>query len=127
MKNLIEEKPSMKLTGRLKKTYQFVDLENMKDKSILDIGCGYRWYAFNKQAKKIAGAETPENDLPTIKKYIKNPNFFPVVGYALNIHEKDSSFGMMLYGTWLSTFLNILKEHFSEKPLPIKEGWLIFL
>ncbi len=95
MKNLIEEKPNTRLTGRLKRTFKFVDSKDIANKLILDIGCGYGWFewnAFQKNAKSIVGVEVSEEDLSTVKKYIKNPNFTPVVGSASKMPLKDSSF-----------------------------------
>ena len=40
MKNLIEEKPTNELHGRVKFTVGFVDDKDVKGKEILDIGCG---------------------------------------------------------------------------------------
>ena len=94
MKNIIQEKPNTKLTGRLKKTFEFVLREDIKDKSILDIGCGYGWFevnAFKKGARRIFGAEVSEDDLSTIKKYIRNKNFTPLIGSSSHIPLKNSS------------------------------------
>ena len=88
MKNIIRERPSSKLIGRLKKTFDFVDIQDIKGKAILDIGCGYGWFewnAFKKGAKEITGVEISESNLSTIKKYIKNKKFTPLVGHATEI------------------------------------------
>lgn len=94
MKNLIGEKPSDKLSGRLKKTFEFVDNKDIKGKIILDIGCGYGWFEYHslkKGAKKIIGVEISEEDLSTIKKYITAKNFEAKIGHASNIPVKNSS------------------------------------
>lgn len=95
MKNIIQEKPDVKLTGRLKKTFEFVDNEDIKNRAILDIGCGYGWFewnAFKKGAKKIVGVEVAESDLSTIKKYIKNKSFTPLVGHATDIKSESNTY-----------------------------------
>ena len=45
MKNILREPPSTDLHGRLWfTTARFVDPRDVKDKSVLNIGCGYGWF-----------------------------------------------------------------------------------
>lgn len=94
MRNIIQERPNTQLTGRLKKTFEFVDQKDIKNKVILDIGCGYGWFelnAFKKGAKKIFGAEVSENDLLTVKKYITDKKFTPIIGRSDHIPLKNNT------------------------------------
>ena len=95
MKNIINEKPDIKLRGRLLKTTKFVSKSDITDKTILNIGCGYGWFelhAFKKNPKKIVGIEISEEDLTTIKKHIKHHNFSAKIGSAIDIPSKDKTF-----------------------------------
>ncbi|OFW89152.1 MAG: hypothetical protein A3D75_01650 [Candidatus Levybacteria bacterium RIFCSPHIGHO2_02_FULL_37_18] len=75
MRNIIEEKPSDELRGRLLFTINFVEKSDIRDKNILDIGCGFGWFVFNAEkigAKTITAVEITEKDLETVRKYINN-------------------------------------------------------
>ena len=94
MKNLIAENPNTKLSGRLRKTFEFVNKKDIKDRVILDIGCGYGWFeknAFKFGAKKIFGAEISDEDLSTIKKHIKDKKFVPIIGNSSRIPLKSNT------------------------------------
>lgn len=94
MKNILNEKPSKKLSGRLRKTFSFVDVKDITNKTIINVGCGYGWFelhAFKKKPKKIVGIEISENDLVTIRENIKNTNFSTKVGSAIDLPFKDRS------------------------------------
>jgi len=95
MKNLLNEKPTSDLRGRLKASAEFVDENDIKNKNILDIGCGYGWCELNfvkKGAKKIIGTELSKNDLITARKYIKNKKIQFKVSNALDLQFKPRSF-----------------------------------
>ncbi|OGK12471.1 hypothetical protein A3C98_02625 [Candidatus Roizmanbacteria bacterium RIFCSPHIGHO2_02_FULL_37_15] len=95
MKNLLNEKPSLNLRGRLKASAEFVDNKDIRDKSILDIGCGYGWCELNflkRGAKKIIGIEPSANDLQTAIKNIKNKKIEFKVCDALDLDFKPGSF-----------------------------------
>ncbi len=94
MKNILNEKPDKRLTGRLKKTLSFVDVKDITNKSIINVGCGYGWFelhAFKKKPKSIVGIEISEEDLKTINENIKNKNFSTKVGSAIDLPFKDKS------------------------------------
>ncbi len=95
MKNLLDEKPDAKLEGRLRESLLFVNNKDVKDKIILDIGCGYGWCELNflkKGAKKIIGIEITEEDLSTVKKNIKDKRASFEVAGATKLPFNDSSF-----------------------------------
>ncbi|MBU3978368.1 class I SAM-dependent methyltransferase [Patescibacteria group bacterium] len=95
MKNILNEKPTYNIKGRLAESLRFVDIKDVYNKTILDIGCGYGWcelHFFKKGAKKIVGTEITENDLITIKKHIKNKKAKFIVGNAIKLPCKKSSF-----------------------------------
>lgn len=95
MKNILEEKPSKKLYGRLRASAELVDDADIANKVILDIGCGYGWCEVNfleRKVKKIMGIEVSYKDLSTAKKYVKDKRASFKVGSAINIPFPDKSF-----------------------------------
>jgi ubiquinone/menaquinone biosynthesis C-methylase UbiE len=95
MKNILQEKPLKNLTGRLKYSVNFVEDKDIKNKNILDIGCGYGWCELNflqRGAKKISGIEISEYDLSTVKEHVKHPKTELKIGSALDIPYPDNYF-----------------------------------
>jgi len=96
MKNFAKEKPTDILAGRIKyTTEQFVDIKNIRNKCVLNIGCGFGWFenfALQNNVKQIVALEPLENDLSTIKKYINNKKLSCMVGSALELKFPDESF-----------------------------------
>jgi len=99
MKNIIDEKPTDKLHGRTLFNTKFVGASDIKDKTILDIGCGYGWFvlfAINNGAKKITAMEITAQDLVTAKKYIKNNKIEFRIGSAIKLPFKDKTFDTLV-------------------------------
>lgn len=95
MINKINEKPTHKICGRALFNTIFTDNEDVKNKTILDIGCGFGWMEINllnREASHVVGMEVSENDLKTAKKYVKNSRVKFEVGNALKLPFKDSTF-----------------------------------
>jgi len=95
MKNIVKEKPTMKLNGRLLYTFNFIDNEDFEERNILDIGCGYGWFETNiikKNIRKITGIEITEKDLSTAKENINHSKIDFKVGSAINIPFSKNEF-----------------------------------
>lgn len=95
MKNILDEKPSDDLSGRLLASMQFVEDIDIKDCTVLDIGCGYGWCELNflgRGVKKIVGVEISEADLVTIKKNINDARLELRVSSAINLPFESNSF-----------------------------------
>jgi ubiquinone/menaquinone biosynthesis C-methylase UbiE len=98
MKNIINEKPDMKLTGRLKFSTEFVSDKDITGKNILDIGCGFGWFELNmlnRGVKQIAGIEISAEDLKTAKT-IKDRRAIFRVGGALKLPFPDNYFNTVV-------------------------------
>lgn len=94
MKNITEQKPSDPLHGRTAFVVQFVKDKDIKNKKILDIGCGYGWFelfARRKGAQQVIGTELSEKDLITAKKYINDPKIKFIEGSAISLPLTDKS------------------------------------
>lgn len=95
MRNLIAEKPNKPLHGRLAYTVSFVKDADVKNKTILDIGCGYGWFELNvisRGVKKIVATELTTLDLKTIKKNIKSPRLKIQEADAIDLPFSDKTF-----------------------------------
>ncbi|MBU1132074.1 class I SAM-dependent methyltransferase [Patescibacteria group bacterium] len=95
MKNILEEKPSKKLHGRLLASVNFVDDYDLKNKDILDIGCGHGWCEMNfldRGVKKMAAIEISENDLQTIRNNIKDERLRLKIGKSSRLPFPNNSF-----------------------------------
>lgn len=87
-----QENIQQRLTGRHKKSFDFVD--SVKDKIILDIGCSFGWFekfAVKNGCKKIIGIDTDEKGLLHAKNQIKDKRVKFLKGSALDlsIFEKN--------------------------------------
>lgn len=95
MENILEEKPSSNLSGRLRASVEFVDDTDVINKIVLDIGCGYGWCELNflsRGVAKIIGVERSEKDLDTIQKNISDDRLKLKVSSATNLPFEANSF-----------------------------------
>jgi len=95
MKNIIEEKPTDPLHGRTLYNTKFMDDSDIKNKIVLDIGCGFGWFELNALQREVAhitGTEISKEDLETARRYIENDKIDFNVGNAINLPFKDQSF-----------------------------------
>ncbi len=96
MKNIINEIPSQSdVHGRSKYSIKFVDDIDIKDKKVLDVGCGYGWYELilkSRGAAYICGIEISDNDLSTAKKHIIDKKIEFKIGSAIDIPYPDKYF-----------------------------------
>lgn len=96
MKNILNEKPKIDLNERLRASVSYVS--PLKNKVILDIGCGYGWfelYALKKGVKQIVGTEITVKDLVTAKRYVKDKRAIFTVGSAIDLPYKNKKFDIV--------------------------------
>lgn len=99
MKNIVNEKPTDDLHGRLKTAVDFIADVDVKNRVILDIGCGYGWCELDllkRGVKKVVASEVTKKDLETIKKYIKNPKIVFNVASAVKLPFKNNTFDTVI-------------------------------
>jgi 2-polyprenyl-3-methyl-5-hydroxy-6-metoxy-1,4-benzoquinol methylase len=95
MKNILAEKPAEKLHGRLLASVNFVSQDDLINKEVLDIGCGYGWCELNfleRGIKKIAATEIAENDLQTIKQGITDSRLATIRADACELPFPSGTF-----------------------------------
>ena len=95
MKNILGEKPIRELKGRLLTSVEFVADADIKEKTVLNIGCGYGWCELNfldRDVKEITGIEITEEGLETARKNIVSDRTNFQVASAINLPFEDASF-----------------------------------
>ena len=131
MKNILAEKPAEKLHGRLLASVNFVANEDIFNKDILDIGCGYGWceLEFLKHgAKMITATEITENDLRTIRQNISDPRLVTLSADACSLPFDNNVFDTVV--VW--EVLEHLPKHteprmFEEIHRVLKPGGYLYL
>ena len=95
MKNILNEVPGQNFHGRLLFSTKFVEESDLRDKDVLDIGCGFGWFenhALNKEVRSIVGTEITELDLVTATQNITDPRAIFKTGNAVDLPFPDQSF-----------------------------------
>lgn len=95
MKNILNVKPDLNLNARLKFSNALVSTGDIKNKKILDIGCGFGWFELGmlkKGVKEIAGIEISAQDLKSTRENIKDKRAVFKIGGALKLPFKDNYF-----------------------------------
>jgi 2-polyprenyl-3-methyl-5-hydroxy-6-metoxy-1,4-benzoquinol methylase len=95
MKNLLSEKPTSNLHGRLKYITNFINNNDLTDKNILDIGCGFGWfelYVLSNNPHLIVGTEISKDDLFTINHYLHDSRLKTCIGDGTNLPFRSKSF-----------------------------------
>jgi SAM-dependent methyltransferase len=95
MRNLLDEKPTGDLHGRLAISRDFVGPGIGDGADVLDIGCGYGWFeqfALLNGAGSIVGVEPTEEDLVTVRRWIQDERASFQVASATLLPFADTSF-----------------------------------
>ncbi|MBF0553520.1 MAG: class I SAM-dependent methyltransferase [Nitrospirae bacterium] len=95
MKNIVNEKPADTLAGRTLYITKFVSDEDIKDKHVLDVGCGFGWFllnCINRGVKNIVGLEMGEDSLIVAKKYLNSERLSLNNGTATGLVFDNDSF-----------------------------------
>ncbi|HEY9085191.1 MAG TPA: class I SAM-dependent methyltransferase [Candidatus Tyrphobacter sp.] len=95
MRNIVHEKPTDPLHGRLAFSVEWVADEDIRGKDVLDIGCGYGWFEYHALQRGVAhvtGTERTDADLATVKEHIGDPRATFSQGSALALPCDDATF-----------------------------------
>jgi ubiquinone/menaquinone biosynthesis C-methylase UbiE len=108
-----------------------VNVEDLKGKKILDIGCGFGaflMYALEKGAKEVSGVEVSEQDLKTAKNSLKSKNVILKEGSAINLPFPDNYFDTVVSFEVLEHIpKNTELKMFSEINRVLKKGGILYL
>lgn len=131
MKNILNETPEGKLSGRFLASVNFVEKGDVEGKEILDIGCGYGWCELNflqRGAKRMVGVEISEDDLSTIRKNITDERLSVYVASAIDIPFPDESFDTVVSWEVIEHIPKGTEEKmFSEVCRVLKKGGVFYL
>jgi ubiquinone/menaquinone biosynthesis C-methylase UbiE len=110
---------------------RFVSDDDLREKCVLDIGCGYGWFelhALSKGVRRIVGTEITDNDLATARLHLQDPRAEFAVAGALKLPFPDASFDTVV--SW-EVIEHIPKhtenEMFAEARRVLKPGGVLFL
>lgn len=131
MRNILGDVPSEDLHGRLLFTTNFVDDTAIKNKKILDIGCGYGWFELNAvkiDVSEIIGIEISQEDLKTAKENVIDPRVIFTVGSAIELPFEDNSFDTLVSWEVLEHIpVDTETQMFSEAHRVLKPGGIFYL
>lgn len=99
MKNILNEYIDSDFTGRLLYTVKYIKDSDVRDKKVLDVGCGFGWVINNvleRGAKQAVGLEVSALDLKTARGNIKDKKALFKVGSAIKIPFQDGSFNTVV-------------------------------
>lgn len=95
MKNILHEKPDEAVSGRLLETSRFIKGEDVKNKKVLDIGCGFGWVellGIKRGVKEIVGIEPTKQDIETARKFVRDKRVKFKVASAIELPFEDKYF-----------------------------------
>lgn len=131
MRNLLNEKPQNKLFGRLFfTTEKFVDIDDIRNKTVLNIGCGFGWFelwGLKNGVRKMIGMDINEESLLAAKSINNNKVSF-IVGSALSLPVKDESFDTVTSWEVIEHIpKNTERNMFQEANRVLKKGGSFYL
>jgi SAM-dependent methyltransferase len=131
MKNLLNERPDLNLHTRLKFSNNLVDVGDIRNKKVLDIGCGFGWFELNalkKGVREIAGIEITALDLQPAKENIKDKRAIFKIGGALKLPFGDNYFDTVVAWEVIEHIpKNTENKMFSEVRRVLKKNGVFYL
>lgn len=131
MKNILNTTAVQSFNARQCESLVFVAQEDVANKNILDIGCGFGWsmLAFlDRGAAKTVGIEITEADLEAARKSISHKNASFVSGSAIKLSFDSEEFNTIV--SW-EVIEHIPKATetimFKEAYRVLKPGWVFYL
>lgn len=130
MKNRLEEKSSDNLEPRNIVFLDFINIEKIKEKRVLDIGCGFGWleYRLKDKVRHITGMDVNIDNITKAKSEIHSKNVDFLIGSALKLPFKDNSFNVVISSEVIEHIQkNCEKKYFKEIERVLKRGGRLFL
>ncbi len=95
MRNVLAVPPAEQQHGILLHATRIVASEDLEERDVLDIGCGFGWFelfALSRGAGSVTGIEISEADLTTARTHVDAANVRFQVGSAIDLPFDDASF-----------------------------------
>ena len=131
MKNLVNESPFDVLCGKKLFDISFVADEDIKNKAILDVGCGFGWFEVNaakRGCQKIIGTEPEEKYLETARKDIRADSVSFAVGSAVALPFPDDCFDTVVSFEVIEHLPKKTEEKmFQEAARVLKKGGVFYM
>lgn len=132
MKNILNEKPTCSLNGRLLESVKFVKNEDIKDKNILDIGFGFGWCELNflnRGVKKVIGVEVSDESIAKAKSAIKDKRveFFKIKNTSSLPFRNKSFHTVVIWAVLEHISQNTENSLFQEIHRLLKDDGIVYL
>jgi 2-polyprenyl-3-methyl-5-hydroxy-6-metoxy-1,4-benzoquinol methylase len=95
MRNVLAEAPSEDLHGIPRRVTMFVSVQDISERDVLDVGCGYGWFelfALSSGVGRITGVEISDRDLATARKHVDSVSVDFEVASVIALPFEDDSF-----------------------------------
>lgn len=131
MKSLLKkDSPFEELSGYHSEVMRFIKPHSIKNKTVLDVGCGFGWceFTFSKyHPKKMIGIDPSEESIKIARKF-KHPSCSFKIGNALKLPFKDNTFDTVMSWEVLEHIpKNTEEQMFKEIYRVLKPGGQVFL
>ena len=131
MKNILQQKSTDEQHGRTKYILEYVDKADVKDKKMLNIGCGFGWFEYHmsrRGCKHIYGTEINEKDLETALKGEHDEKVSFGLGNAIDLPFEDETFDTVVAWDVIEHIPpNTEKKMLSEIERVLKNGGVFYL
>jgi SAM-dependent methyltransferase len=94
MRNILDQAPSRDLHGIQAHAVRLVAEEDLADRVVLDVGCGFGWfelYALDHGVRRVIGIEPDDRELETARRHIHDERATFTVGRATDLPVPDES------------------------------------
>lgn len=131
MKNILEAKPVEEVILREKKVISYIDKNDIYDKEILNIGCGWGWFEIQASklgAKHITGIEPTEDGIATAVKHVVKDNVSFKIASGIDLPFEDESFDTVTSWEVLEHIPRKTEEKmFSEINRVLRKGGVFYM
>jgi 2-polyprenyl-3-methyl-5-hydroxy-6-metoxy-1,4-benzoquinol methylase len=95
VRNLLAEAPRQELHGIPLEVTNFISDGDVRERDVLDIGCGFGWFelfALSREPRSVTGIEVSDQDLQTARTHLEGLPVNLQVGSAIALPFDDASF-----------------------------------
>lgn len=131
MRNVVGERPTRDLHGRLAFSRSFVDVSELAERDVLDVGCGFGWFvlfALDEKARSVTAVEPRESDLATARLHIGDDRVTFAVASMVELPFPDAAFDVVVCWEVLEHLPeNTEQKAFDEVARVLRPGGVLYL